>query len=417
MNNFKKIKNNRIISKIILFISIMGPGIITANVDNDAGGITTYSIAGASFGYSLIWTLLPITIALIIIQEMSNRMGVITGKGLSSLIREKFGVKFTFYLMIMILITNFGNVIAEFAGIAASIEIFGLNKFIFIPIIALLVWYLIVKGTYKSIEKIFLIACFFYIAYIITGFIVKPEWYQIKEELITPVFNFRKDAIIMIIGIVGTTIAPWMQFYQQSSVAEKKIKIQDYKYSKLDTIVGCIVVNVIAFFIIIVCGKVLFQNNIHIETAADAAKALKPLAGNYSSYLFAFGLLNASLFAASILPLSTSYSICESFGWETGLDKKLGEAPQFYVLYTLLIVLGSGFVLLPNLSLIKIMLISQVINGIVLPFVLISMLIIINDKGYMGNYKNSFLENIITVIFIIGISMLSVILGVISFIV
>ncbi len=403
--------------KLALFFSIMGPGIITANVDNDAGGITTYSAAGAHFGYALLWSLIPITVALILIQEMCNRMGIVTGKGLSSLIREKFGVKFTFYLMTLVLLTNLGNIIAEFAGVAASAELFGVSKFISVPLAAMLVWTMVVKGTYKSVEKIFLIACIFYITYLVTGFVVKPNWHQIGREFITPQLKFKSDFLIMLIGIVGTTIAPWMQFYQQASVAEKEINIKDYAYSKADTILGSISVNLIAFFIIIVCGTVLFtepKGGVIIETAADAAKSLAPLAGNYASWLFAFGLLNASLFAASILPLSTAYSVCESFGWETGVNKRFTEAPQFYTLYTFLILFGAGLIMLPKIPLIQIMLISQVINGLVLPFVLVAMLIIINDKKIMGEHTNSRLNNIISIAFTVAISLLSLVLAVVS---
>jgi NRAMP (natural resistance-associated macrophage protein)-like metal ion transporter len=397
---------------IIIFLSVMGPGIITANVDNDAGGITTYSMAGAHFGYTLLWSLLPITVALILVQEMCNRMGVVTGKGLSALIRERFGVKFTFYLMLLVLVTNFGNIIAEFAGVAASAELFGVPKFVSVPLAAAFVWTIVVKGTYRSVEKVFLVACLFYVTYLVTGFIVKPPWPQIARETALPAFQWRTDYVVMLIGVVGTTIAPWMQFYQQSSVAEKDIKLEDYRYSRLDTVIGSIAVNVVAFFIIVVCSAVLFQGGLggRVETAADAARSLGPLAGPYASYLFAFGLLNASLFAASILPLSTAYSMCESFGWETGVNKAFSEAPQFYSLYTLLILAGAGFILIPGLPLIRIMLVSQVINGIVLPFVLGAMLVIANDQGIMGEHVNSRLNNTLSITFGAAVSLLSLVL-------
>jgi len=310
----------------------MGPGIITANVDNDAGGITTYSVAGAHFGYSMLWIFLPMALALIVIQEMCSRMGVVTGKGLADLIREKFGVKVTFYAMLVFLFSNLTNTISEFSGIAASCEIFGVSRYISLPIAALLVWWIVVKGTYKSVEKIFLGACVFYICYIVTGFMVHPQWDGIAKETISPQFHFNKAFILMIMGIVGTTIAPWMQFYQQSSVVEKGINIKDYKYARLDVIVGGIVVSVIAMFIVISCAATLFKNGVRIETAKDAALALEPLAGKYCSSLFAFGLLNASLFSAMILPLATAYSVCEGLGWETGVDKRMKDAPQFYFL-------------------------------------------------------------------------------------
>ena len=407
---FKKLRENTRLKSLLLFLSVMGPGIITANVDNDAGGITTYSLAGANFGYSLLWTLIPITVALILIQEMCNRMGVVTGKGLSDLIREKFGVRLTFYLMLLIMVTNFGNIISEFAGIAAAAEIFGVSRYIAIPVSALVVWYFVVKGTYKSVEKIFLVACVFYISYIITGFMVKGSWDRITSEFLSPKIEHSPSYLMMCIAVVGTTIAPWMQFYQQASVAEKRISIQHYAYSKADTIIGSVVVNIVAFFIIVVCGTVLFQGQgaQPIQSAADAAKALRPLAGEYASFLFAFGLLNASLFAASILPLSTAYSVCESFGWETGVDKNFVEAPQFYILYSLLIFIGAGVILLPDMPLIPIMWLSQLINGMVLPFVLLAMILIVNDARIMGEHVNSRLSNVLTIGCIAGVSLLSV---------
>lgn len=396
-----------------LFFLLMGPGIITSNVDNDAGGITTYSLAGAEFGLKLVWSLIPIMIALIVIQEMCARMGVVTGKGLSDLIREKFGAKVTFYLMIGMFLTNMGNAISNFAGVAAGMEIFGVEKFISVPLSAFLVWWMVVKGTYKSVEKAFLIACVFYIAYIITGVLVKPDWNHIFEQLLRPQVSFQSSEITMLIGLVGTTIAPWMQFYLQASIVEKGIKIEEYKFARFDVITGSIVVHIVAFFIILVCAETLHKNGIHIETAKDAALSLKPLAGKYCTYLFAFGLVNASLFAASILPLSTTYLICEGLGWEVGIDKKFVEAPQFYGIYSLMIVLGAGVILYPEIPLIPIMYFSQVINGMVLPFVLIFMLLLINDKKLMMNYTNGPLFNLIawsTALLMIGLTLLSLFL-------
>jgi NRAMP (natural resistance-associated macrophage protein)-like metal ion transporter len=379
-----------------LFFILMGPGIITSNVDNDAGGITTYSLAGAEFGLKLIWSLVPIMIALMVIQEMCARMGVVTGKGLSDLIREKFGAKITFYLMIGVFLTNMGNVFSEFAGLAAGMEIFGVNKFISVPIGAFLVWWMVVKGTYKSVEKAFLVACVFYVSYIITGIIVKPDWEHVFSQFAQPRLSLHPSEMTMLIGVVGTTIAPWMQFYLQASIVEKGIKIEDYKFARFDVVMGAIAVHIVAFFIILVCAETLFKSGVRIETAKDAALSLKPLAGKYCTYLFAFGLVNASLFAASILPLSTTYLICEGLGWEVGIDKKFVEAPQFYGFYSLIIFLGAGIVLYPNFPLIPIMYFSQVINGMVLPFVLIFMLLLINDKKLMGMHTNGPLFNGIT---------------------
>lgn len=371
-----------------LFFILMGPGIITSNVDNDAGGITTYSLAGAEFGLKLIWSLIPIMIALIVIQEMCARMGVVTGKGLSDLIREKFGAKITFYVMIGVFLTNMGNVLSEFAGVAAGMEVFGVNKFISVPASAFLVWWMVVKGTYKSVEKAFLVACVFYVSYIVTGGIVKPDWGNVFEQFTHPQLSLQPSEMTMLIGVVGTTIAPWMQFYLQASIVEKGIKIADYKFARFDVVMGGVVVQVVAFFIILVCAETLFKHGVRIETAKDAALSLAPLAGKYCTYLFAFGLVNASLFAASILPLSTAYLICEGLGWEAGIDKKFVEAPQFYGFYSIIIFLGAGIILYPNFPLIPIMYFSQVLNGMVLPFILIFMLLLINDKKIMANHTN-----------------------------
>jgi NRAMP (natural resistance-associated macrophage protein)-like metal ion transporter len=392
-----------------LFFLLMGPGIITSNVDNDAGGITTYSLAGAEFGLKLVWSLIPIMIALIVIQEMGARMGVVTGKGLSDLIREKFGAKVTFYLMIGMFLTNMGNAISNFAGVAAGMEIFGVEKFVSVPLSALLVWWMVVKGTYKTVEKAFLIACVFYLSYIITGVLVRPDWAHVFEQLLHPQLSFQSSEITMLIGLVGTTIAPWMQFYLQASIVEKGIKIEEYKYARFDVITGSVVVHIVAFFIILVCAETLFKHGIRIETAKDAALSLKPLAGKYCTYLFAFGLVNASLFAASILPLSTTYLICEGLGWEVGIDKKFVEAPQFYGIYSLMIFLGAGVILFPEIPLIPIMYFSQVINGMVLPFVLIFMLLLINDKKLMMNHTNGPLFNFIawaTALLMIGFTLI-----------
>jgi Mn2+/Fe2+ NRAMP family transporter len=393
---------------LLIFLSVMGPGIITANVDNDAGGITTYSVAGAHFGYSTLWIFVPMILALIIIQEMCSRMGVVTGKGLADLIREKFGVKITFWAMAAFLLSNFTNTISEFSGIAASCEIFGISRYVSLPIAAVIIWWIVVKGTYKSVEKIFLFACVFYVAYVATGFLVHPSWEIVAKETIHPQFTFDKAYILMLMGIIGTTIAPWMQFYQQSSVVEKGINIKDYKYARLDVIIGGIVVSVVAMFIVISCAATLFKNGVRIETAKDAALALKPLAGKYCSALFAFGLLNASVFSAMILPLATAYSVCEGLGWETGVDKRLKEAPQFYFLFTTLIVLGAGVIMFPQINLIAVMLLSQAANAVFLPFVLIFMLLLINDKRLMGQYRNSKFFNIIawsTVIIVIALTL------------
>lgn len=374
---------------IMMFLAVLGPGIITANVDNDAGGITTYSVAGAQFGYSLLWTLIPITIALVVVQEMVARMGIVTGKTLADLIREQFGVKTTFYLMISLLIADLGNTVAEFAGWAASMELFGVNKYISVPIGAFLVWWLVVKGTYRVVEKIFLFSCTIFVTYIISAFMASPPWAQVLTETVRPTFSMKPSYLMMVIGVVGTTIAPWMQFYLQSAVVEKNLKVEDYKASRWDVIVGCLMTDVVAFFIIVACGATLYAHGIKINDAADAAKALEPLAGKYGSTLFAIGLANASLFAASILPLATAYYVCEGMGWEAGIDHNFKSAPQFMWLYTGLIAIGALVILIPDAPLIAIMLVSQVVNGVMLPFVLIFMLLLVNNKELMGEYVNT----------------------------
>jgi Mn2+/Fe2+ NRAMP family transporter len=395
---------------ILLFFSVLGPGLITANVDNDAGGIATYSVAGATYGYSLLWTLIPITVALIVVQEMCARMGVVSGKSLADMIRENFGVKITAYLMLFLVLADFGNTVAEFAGWAASMEIFGVSKYISVPIGAFLVWWLVVKGSYKVVEKIFLFACTIYLTYIVSAFLAHPPWGEIMVATVTPTFDFKPSYLMMVVGVVGTTIAPWMQFYIQSAVVEKGIIVENYKACRLDVIVGCIMTDVVAFFIVVACGATMFKQGIHINDAKDAAVSLAPLAGKYASTLFAIGLANASLFAASILPLATAYCVCEAMGWESGVDHDFKSAPQFMWLYTGLIVLGALVIMIPNAPLIAIMLLSQVVNGALLPFVLIFMLVLINKKELMGEYVNSRFFNIIAWVTVVIMIVLTLVL-------
>lgn len=399
-------------TRIVLFLAVVGPGFITANVDNDAGGIYTYSLAGAQFGYSLLWTMIPITIALVVVQEMVARMGAVTGKGLSDLIREEFGFRLTFFLMLALVVTNFGNVVANFAGVASSLEIFGISRFIVVPLAAAAVWLLVVKGTYDSVEKIFLAASLFYVAYIVAGLLAHPDWKAAAIATVTrpSVSGIRNYGyLFMVIGLVGTTIAPWMQFYLQASIVEKGVTAKQYRTSRWDVILGCLFTDIVAWFIIVACAATLYATGkTDIQSAADAAQALRPLAGDYAALLFAAGLFNASLFAASILPISTSYAVCEGLGFESGLDKKFHEAPVFYWLYTALIVTGAGVLLIPKFPLIHIMVLSQVVNGVVLPFVLIFMLLLTNDVEIMGTHVNSRGFNIvawITVVTMIGLTL------------
>src|SRR5215470_14975184 len=386
-------------TRILLFFAVVGPGFITANVDNDAGGIWTYSSAGAQFGHLLLWTMIPITLALVVVQEMTARMGAVTGKGLSDLIREEFGFRINFFMMLGILITNFGNIVAEFAGIAGSLELFGLSKYKTVPICAVIVWLIVVKGQYKTVEKVFLAASFFYITYIVAGVLAKPAWGNALIATIKPPARsawLQEGYVYMVIGLVGTTIAPWMQFYLQSSVVEKGVTRRQYKASQIDVITGCIFTDVVAWFIIVTCAATLYTHGYrNVQDAKDAAQALRPLAGDYAYILFSVGLFNASLFAASILPLSTAYTVCEGLGFESGVGKGFADAPVFYWLYTVLIAAGAAVILTPNLPLIKIQLYSQALNGVAIAPVLVFMLLLVNKKELMGEFVNSRLYNVI----------------------
>jgi NRAMP (natural resistance-associated macrophage protein)-like metal ion transporter len=381
--------------RIALFLAVMGPGLITASVDNDAGGITTYSLAGAQFGTKLLWTLGPITVALIVVQEMSARMGVVTGKGLADLIRENFGVRTTFWVSVALVIANLANTIAEFAGVAASLQIFRVPPWVSVPLVAVGVWALVLKGSNRVVEKVFLVASLLYVAYPISLVLAKPDWGEVALAAVTPTFQGDGAYVAMLIGLVGTTIAPWMQFYQQAAVVEKRIDVDELRYTRIDVVLGCIVTDVVAFSIVMACAATLHKQGIVIQTADQAAMALAPLAGKYASLLFAFGLFNASLFAAAILPLSTAYFVTESAGWESGLDRKWGEAKQFYWLFTGIVAVGAAVVLIPRLPLIRIMLVSQVVNGVLLPFVLIYMLRLANDEKLMGIHRNGRWFNLI----------------------
>jgi NRAMP (natural resistance-associated macrophage protein)-like metal ion transporter len=393
---------------IAIFFAVIGPGFITAVVDNDSGGIYTYSAAGAKFGYLPLWTLLPITLVLIITQEMCSRMGAVTGKGLSDLIREEFGLRITFLLMTVLVLANLTNVIAEFAGVASSLELFHISRYVSVPLAAVAVWLLVVKGNYQSVEKIFLFSCVLYVTYVISGILVKPDWKEAAVHSVQPVLLLDKGYIYMLIGMVGTTIAPWMQFYLQAAVVEKGITAKEYAESRIEVIVGCIMTSVIAFFIIVACAGAIYS--VHprdIQDAKDAALGLKPF-GDYVFVLFGAGLFNASIFAACILPLSTAYSVCEGLGFEAGVNRRWREAPIFYSLYTLLIAGGAGVVLIPGFSLVKMILLSQVFNGVLLPFVLIFMVLLINKKDLMGDWTNSRGFNLVswvTVVVMIGLTL------------
>ncbi|HOW41761.1 MAG TPA: divalent metal cation transporter [Bacteroidales bacterium] len=400
---------------MLIFFAILGPGIITGSVDNDAGGITTYSVAGAMYGYNLIWTLIPSFIVLLVVQEMNARMGIVTGKGLSDLIRENAGMKITFLIFLGLLFSNIGNTTTEFAGVAGSMEIFGISKYISVPVTAVLVWFLVVKGTYQIAERIFLIFSLSLLTYVVSALMSEPDWSAIGTAIVRPQVEMNTQSLAMIIALVGTTIAPWMQFYMQASVIEKGLKMKNYRFTLIDIAVGCVVTVVVAFFIMVACGATLHPNGVTINEAKDAALALKPLAGKLASQVFAFGLFIASVFSATILPLATAFYVSEAFGFEAGIDKKWDEAKEFYSLYTFILVISALIILIPGAPLIKISIWSQVLNGILLPVVLISMILLINNKKIMGVYVNNMIQNIIGWAAVIILVILSVILLIIPF--
>ncbi len=401
--------------RLALLLAVVGPGIITANVDNDAGGITTYSVAGGHYGYGLLWMMPLVAAALIIVQEMSARLGVVTGKGLADLIRERMGVRITSIILALLLFVNLANTVSEFAGVAASMEIFGVSKYISVPIAAIAVWFLIVKGSYKAIERIFLVASAIYLAYVASGLLAAPDWSEVGRAFATPTFHLDVGYVTIFVTIIGTTIAPWMQFYQQSSIVDKGIQVKDYAYERVDVVVGSLFAVFVASFITIACASTIFKTGLNITSAKDAALALGPLAGKYAATLFALGLLNASLFSAAILPLSTSYTVCEAFGWENSVSRNLRDAPIFFGIFTGLVILGAAVILLPIQSLIQTMLISQTFNGVLLPVILVTMLVLINDQRLMGKFKNGRIFNILAWTTAIVLILLAIILIILTF--
>lgn len=386
-------------SKIALFLSVMGPGVVTAFADNDAGGIATYAAAGAKYGYALIFTMIVSTVFLAVAQEISARTGAATGRGLSDLIREQYGVKWVLFAMAVLMVANLGTTASEFSGIATAFEIFGVSKYISVPLVAFIIWWLVIKTDYERIEKIFLLLCLTFFSYVISGFMVHPPWHEVLIQSITPSFSQSPDFLLMAIGVIGTTITPWGQFYVQASVVDKGITAKNYRYTRWDVLIGSFFTGFIAFFIIVATAATLFANHISIETAKDVAIALKPLAGEYASLLFGFGLLGASVLAAFVLPLSTSYAVCEAFGFEHGISKSYKDAPAFFGLYTVIIILGAAIVLWPGLSLYHVMLLTQVINGMLLPPILIFMVLIASKKSVMGEYANTPIFNAVSWIF------------------
>ena len=412
---FNKPNGKNLLRNVAIFFAILGPGFITGSVDNDAGGITTYSLAGAIYGYKLIWTLIPSFIVLIVIQEMNARMGIVTGKGLADLIRENAGLKLTFYIFIGLLIADIGNTTTEFAGVAGSMEVLGVNKYISVPIAGVLVWLLVVKGNYKIAERIFIVLSLALFSYIISALMSKPDWAQVGNSVLHPQIEFKTDYLAMIIGIVGTTIASWMQFYMQSSVIEKGLKKENFRFVRADILIGCIATVVVAFFIIVSCAATLNVHNVQINEAKDAAEALVPLAGNLASVVFAFGLFVASIFSATILPLATAFYVCEAFGFEAGIDKKWKEAPEFYTLYTGIIVIAILIVFIPNIPLVSVIYLTQILNGLLLPIVLVAMMLLVNNKKIMGEYTNTLTKNVIGWSSVVLLIVLTILLFIFSF--
>jgi NRAMP (natural resistance-associated macrophage protein)-like metal ion transporter len=389
--------------QLLLLLSVIGPGLITANVDNDATGIFGYSLAGANYGYDLLWAVVLVTISLAVVQEMVARMGVVTGKGLADLIRERFGVRITFWSMLLLLIANVATTVAEFAGIAGAMDIFGISPLIAVPIAAVVVWVLVIRGSYKYVERILLVLCVIYASYIFSAFLVHPDWAQVLHQTVSPTLPHGKGEplgyLLTLVAVVGTTIAPWMQFYQQSAIADKRISVAHLNYERIDTYVGSFLTDFVAFFIVVCTGATLFVHHIQINEAKDAALALAPLVGGngrIAEILFAIGLLNASLMAASVLPLSTAYSIAEAFGWERGVGRTFKEAPQFLSLYTFVIVVGAGVTLfVPGDQLVFVLNLPNIVGGMLLPLVLVLMLLLCNDRRLLGRYVNGRIFNII----------------------
>jgi len=390
-----RVKRASVWRTLAILFAVIGPGLITANIDNDAGGIATYSLAGAQFGFRFLWLLVPVTVALIVVQEMCVRLGVVTGKGLADLTRERFGVRITLFVMVNLLLTNLFTTVAEFAGVAASADVFHFSRIAAVVAAAMFVSVLVLRGNYRSVEKVFLFACLVYFTYIVSGLLAKPDWHAVLRSTLLPNFSWDSAYLAMFIGLIGTTIAPWMQFYLQASVVEKGIKPRELRYSQADVVIGSFITDIVAYFIVVACGATLYLHHVIVTDAGQAAAALEPLAGRFASILFAIGLLNASLFAASVLPLSTAYTVCEAFGFESGINKRFREAPIFFGLYLAIIVFGALPVLIPGAPLLTIIFWSQVISGMLLPVVIILILHLINDQQLMGKYVNGPLFNII----------------------
>src|SRR5688572_23368922 len=393
--------------RLLVYIAILGPGMITANAGNDAGGIATFASIGAEFGYSLLWILIPIAISLGIVQEMCARMGAVTGKGLADLIRERFGVRWTALVMLALLVANAGVTVSEFVGIAAATELFGISRFVTVPMAAIVIWWLIVKGSYKKVERAFLLMSLVFLGYIVSAFLSRPDWSAVAVGLVKPSFRFEHAFLFAFVAVIGTTISPYMQVYVQSSVVEKGVTIDNYKQTKIDVWVGTIFAILIVFFIVVSTAATLHKAGIQVNSAEDAAHALRPLAGRYAQSLFGLGLFGASMLAAGVLPLATAYSISEALGFEKGVSRSFREAPIFLGTFTFLVAVGAAIAVIPNLPLIRVLLVTQVINGLLLPVVLFAVLRLVNDRELMGSHVNSTLYNIAAWVTTIAVTILS----------
>jgi len=397
-------------SRLAIFLAILGPGLIAAASDNDAGGITTWSVIGARYGYSLLWLLLLITPILAVTQEMGARMGAVTGKGLAALIREKFSLKVTAFAMLALLVANLGTTVAEFSGVAAAFSLAHIPSWLAVPPVAIGVWLLVTRGSYRRVERVFLALTAVYVAYFVAGFLARPDWHAAARGTVIPHVQLNSLWILTVIAAIGTTITPWGQFFIQAYIVDKRISIRDYVYTKVEVFVGAVFTDTIDLFIVLACAATLYKSGIVVETAQDAARALAPLAGRAASLLFGFGLLNVSILGASILPLTTAYAVCEAFGLESGLDKKFDEAPAFNGLLTFFIFVPAAVAVIPHLPLVKVMLLSQDVNGILLPIILIYVLKIINDRSVMGDHVNGPVYNTVAWAFSVGLIALTVVL-------
>ncbi len=402
-------------TRLLLFLAIIGPGLITANADNDAGGIATYSVAGARFGYSMLWMLLLITISLAVTQEMGARMGVVSGQGLAALIRERFRLRLTLLAMGAMLVANLATTISEYSGIASGFQLLGASKYYTVPLAAVFIWLLVVRGSYKIAERAFLVFSAFYLSYVVSGLLAHPDWGLALHNTVVPSFQLNSGYILLFIAVIGTTITPWGQFFIQAYVVDKGISIRHFRYTKTEVIIGAIITDVVALFIIVACAATIFHTGGNIDTADQAAQALVPLAGRFASTLFAFGLLNASVLAAGILPLATAYAICEAFGFEAGVNRSFREAPWFHGLFTFSVIFGALVAMIPGLPLLKIMYLAQDVNGILLPFILIFVMVIVNDRGIMGKYANTKRYNLVAGATTAALILLSLLLVATSF--